>query len=49
MVVLDQVMLELGRLQHNERWGEPTPAAGDVELRNRQLRFQAYRHYAMWW
>ncbi|XP_043197660.1 P2X purinoceptor 7-like [Amphibalanus amphitrite] len=42
-------MLELGRLQHNERWGEPAPAAGDVELLHKQLRYQAYRQYALWW
>ena len=49
MVVLDDVMLELGRIQHNERWGEPKPADGDVERLHRQQRFQAYRHYAIWW
>ena len=41
--------VQLDRIQHNERWGEPAPSAGDVEGLHRQLRFQAYRHYVMWW
>ncbi|KAF0298810.1 Zinc finger MYM-type protein 1 [Amphibalanus amphitrite] len=43
------VALAVAYSDHNERWGEPAPAAGDVELLNKQLRFQAYRQYALWW